>query len=631
MEYLSLILTKIFEFLRPSNPKSNYERQRSNAFISLNLIGLILILVMVVVSIIKPNQNVKMTLFSLGAMLLIMCLSLYFHKQKGLKWIGNIYSLILVITIAVFLNILDEEKTVLYKYLQGFYTSFLLMSIAVLFSSRKILVVNAAIIILSATRVFVFALKHEPQNYDLFLAGYIQYALVVSGFSAILYFAIKFAEDAIHSANEDARIKEIKNQELAASEEEIRASNEELRATSDALKEMNNELTVAKDKAEESNRLKSTFLTNISHEIRTPLNGIVGFSNLISDKEISEQTRDFYSGIIVKSCEQLLKIIDDTLEISRLSTKKASIINDLFDLNLLMDKLISDFRKKAEQKNIDLILENSLDKSGGFIHSDKTKLYRILYSLIENAVKFTNTGYVKVDYNIEKDSIKFQVEDTGIGFDQENSLNIFDSFVQADENIAINYGGLGVGLSIAKENIELMGGQLKVHSTLNKGSVFHFSLPIIKARNVQDQNDVNVRLPEYNVSDKHLVLIAEDEDLNYLFFQKLLEKMNPDLDVFRANNGIEAIEICKANPKIELVFMDVKMPLMNGIEATIKIKEFAPHLPIIVQTAYNTFENEELAFKAGCSDLITKPIDVVFLEQLISKYLYCKVDDEQIF
>jgi len=625
-------LTRIFEYLGPAHHKTNYEKQRSNAFIVLNLIGLLLLVIMFTISIIQPNKNVSNTMLSLASMLFIIISSLYLHKKKGIKWIGNIYSMALVFSIAVFLNILDEEKSSLYKYLQGFYTSFLLMSVAVLFSSRKTLIINAAIILLSATRVFIFSINHEPDNFELFLTGFIQYVIVVSGFSAILYFAIKFAENAIFSANEDARIKELKNQELAASEEEIRANNEELRATTDALKETNSELVIAKEKAEESNRLKSAFLTNISHEIRTPLNGIVGFSNLINDNEISEQTRNFYSDIIVKSCEQLLKIIDDTLEISKLSTKKSTVADDLFNLNHLTEEVISVFKPRTEQKKLLLILENGLPNNQCFIRSDETKLYRILYNLIENAVKFTHLGYIKVAYKVvENSSIEFSVEDTGIGFDQKNSLDIFDSFVQAHENIAVNYGGLGVGLSIAKENIDLLGGQMKVQSIPNQGSIFQFSMPYIPQGNEDIQTHNDSKPTVLDTTSKRFVLIAEDEDLNYLFLKKILLKMNPNLEIFRAENGVLAVEICKSNPKIELIFMDVKMPLMSGIEATAKIREFAPDLPIVIQTAYTTAENEKLAFQSGCNDLITKPIDIVYLEQLVSKYLYHKIGDEQLF
>ncbi len=252
---------------------------------------------------------------------------------------------------------------------------------------------------------------------------------------------------------------------------------EELRATTDALKESNEELTFAKGKAEESDKLKSVFLTNMSHEIRTPLNGIIGFSNLLNSQEQTDKKGKYFTEIISKSGEQLLKIIDDIIEISQLETQQVKISTSKVNINYLLINLIEEYRYSTDKKGIELVLETNLSDDDSTIYTDEPKLLKILTNLIENAIKFTKKGFVKVKYDVKNEMLAFDIEDTGIGFEQGNTFNIFDRFVQANEGISFDFGGLGLGLTIAKLNTELLGGKINAKSELEKGSTFDFNIP----------------------------------------------------------------------------------------------------------------------------------------------------------
>ena len=373
------------------------------------------------------------------------------------------------------------------------------------------------------------------------------------------------------------------------------------------------ELIDAKEMAEESNRLKIAFLQNISHEIRTPMNAICGFANLMIEPDLSMEQKAKYSSIVRNSCDQLLTIITDVLTISSVETKQMKVTIQEVNLNQLMEELTHIFKPTAT--SFSLTFENTTDipENQAYVLTDRTKLTQILSNLATNALKFTKEGSIEINCHLDTDNIVFYVKDTGIGFNPEITETIFERFRQANDEINKTYGGTGLGLAISKAFVELLGGQIGVESNFGKGSTFHFTLPYKAASPIELE-------PISPIAWSHglTILIAEDEDINYMFLEILLLPMNWKL--IRARNGQEAVDMVHADPSIRLILMDIRMPIMDGYQAAILIKEFRPDLPILAQTAYaNNFEIEK--YRAVFDDYMTKPLRIQILKQKISKFL----------
>jgi CheY-like chemotaxis protein len=375
---------------------------------------------------------------------------------------------------------------------------------------------------------------------------------------------------------------------------------------------MNTELNEAKINAEESYRLKSAFLANMSHEIRTPMNGIIGFSELLKNARLSEEKRLYYANIVIDSSRQLLNIVNDILDISRIETGKVSLNHEEVCINDLINVLYAFFELQIGDKAIKLIASKPLSKSQSTIVTDRTRLRQVLTNLLNNAIKFTNKGHIKFGYQQINDYLEFFVEDTGIGISEELHEKVFEPFRQADLEITNRYGGTGLGLTISRRLVELLGGKIRVESKPGYGSVFYFTLPV---KQITFKNKVEEPKKSKKKSYDMLVLIVEDDEVNALFLETVLLKSN--INTIRAVNGIEAVEICAVNNDINLVLMDIKLPLMNGYEATRRIKKTKPDLPIIAQTAYAMNEDREKAIEAGCDGYISKPIIVSELLKLI--------------
>jgi signal transduction histidine kinase len=385
----------------------------------------------------------------------------------------------------------------------------------------------------------------------------------------------------------------------------------------------NVELKKAKEAAEESSRLKTEFLHNVSHEVRTPLNGIMGFSNLLVKNNLTEEKKKFYSQIIVNNSKQLLNIIDDILEISRLETKQVTVFKNKISINSLVSDLFLIFEIRTKEKNLKFTLRKGLSDRKSFVYSDDVKLRRILNNLLSNAVKFTNFGFIEFGYQLVEENIEFYVKDSGVGILPENFETIFQRFSQEEKELSRKSGGLGLGLSIAKESAELLGGQIRFESEKGSGTTFFVSIPYLPAYTGDEEsgNDEDSK-PTILLSDrKYKVLVAEDNEVNFTFFRELINDLNYNFEIFHAENGVKAVELCRLHPDFDLIFMDLKMPEMNGFEASKIISNMKFKTPIIALTAYSTIEEREKAKWAGCSDFITKPIDNREFGSVISKYI----------
>jgi len=377
-----------------------------------------------------------------------------------------------------------------------------------------------------------------------------------------------------------------------------------------------NDISDAKEQAEHSSLLKTEFLNNMSHEIRTPLNGILGFSEMLYNPDLSIEKRNNFLKIINNCGQQLLHIIDDILEISSLETHQVKVILEEVCLNDLMFEVFSIFDIKAKENKIPIYFNKGLTDRQSIIRIDSLKLNKIISNLVENALKYTNNGFIEFGYTLQNQEIEIYVKDTGIGIDKVYHQTIFDRFAQVEKDIAMKTGGLGLGLSIVKENVELLGGKISLNSSLESGTTFYVSIPYEPVYN----DDLNMKLENSDT-----ILITEDEEVNYLYLVALLEQiLKVNYNIIHAKNGKEAIEFCKTNPQIDLVFMDIKMPILNGYEATKEIKRLLPKLPIIAITAYSAIKEKDMAKSVGCDDFVSKPIDREHLESVVEKYFTTK-------
>jgi len=369
------------------------------------------------------------------------------------------------------------------------------------------------------------------------------------------------------------------------------------------------ELIKAKLKAEEGDRLKASFLANLSHEIRTPMNAINGFTDLLINTKMKEEEKLEYLKVIDKSGRNLVSIIDDLIEMSKIDSNQIKPNYATINLESCISELYETIKITIPKtKKIDFKLIETKNPVAYNIITDEVKLKQVLVNLVNNAIKFTEKGYVAFGYEVDdvNEKIIFKIKDTGLGIDEDNHKHIFDRFKRVESDVSIKVGGLGLGLAISKAYVEMMGGTITLESKVEKGSVFSFSIPLkydkVQRIIVQPINSVRATKGEEDGT----LLIAEDDNLNYLLFQKIMQLKN--YKIIRAVNGLEAVEICINNPSIDLVLMDIKMPVMNGFEALEKIKAIRPELIIIAQTAYSSSEDEDKIYKAGFYGYITKPI-----------------------
>lgn len=396
-------------------------------------------------------------------------------------------------------------------------------------------------------------------------------------------------------------------------------------------KRMEKEVIIAKEKAEESDKLKTSFLANMSHEIRTPMNAIMGFSGLLSDETLTRDEREEFIDLINNNCKNLLTLIDDIIDIAKIEAGQLKIIKKDFKINDVMNEICMTYQKvksKESKEHLDLQFDEEHSSNIDIVHTDEYRLKQVLSNLVGNAIKYTLNGSVKFGYKLIKDIksdsdaqlIQIYVKDTGIGIPTEKIKIIFERFRQADDSHTRIFGGTGLGLAISQNIARLLGGDIKVVSKVNTGSVFYFTIPYIPGKNLTEESFKTIdKKQQIDWSDK-TVLIAEDVDSNYFLINTILKRTRIK-DVW-VKNGEQAIKEFDSRNDIDIILMDMQMPVLNGYEATRTIKSLDETIPIIAVTAFALEGDKEKILKAGCNDYLSKPLKS---ELLISKmYNYLK-------
>jgi len=344
------------------------------------------------------------------------------------------------------------------------------------------------------------------------------------------------------------------------------------------------------------------------------MNSIMGFSNLLKEHSYDPSQINEYLEYITDGAQNLLNIVTNIVEISKISANDVTVSIKKFNFTRLINDIYSRFYSKAKMNGLDYTLEYNSSYNDLWIVADDGKLSSAISHLLDNALKFTNEGSIKLSFTIKADQLEVCVQDTGIGIAPEMKDDIFESFKQADVTLSRAYGGTGLGLSITKAYIEKMGGQIRFDSVQGKGSTFCISFPFTISSEKASE-DFNIA----SISEELNILVVEDEEMNYFYLREILK--NRCKNIYHARDGYSAIEYCKNNPTINMVLMDIKLPGINGLEATIEIKKIRPDLPVIAQTAYTLVGDREKALSAGCNDYISKPINREKLYSIMNSFV----------
>ncbi len=382
-------------------------------------------------------------------------------------------------------------------------------------------------------------------------------------------------------------------------------------------------LVAAKEKAEESNRLKSAFLANMSHEIRTPMNGILGFTSLLKEPKLTGEEQKEYIDFIEKSGARMLNIISDIVDISKIESGTMDIRISDTDINKQLEFVNKIIEHDAVSKKLNISFNSSLPDKEAIIKTDSSKFNSILTNLLTNAIKYTEKGSIVFGYLKKDEYLEFYIKDTGIGIPQDRQEAVFERFIQADIEDKMARQGAGLGLSITKAYVEMLHGKIWLESEVGKGSTFYFTLPYNTVPEekkvvgkvvpeVNEKNQINPEVPELKI------VIAEDDETSEMLISINIKEFSKE--IIKVRTGSEAVEICRNNPDIDLILMDIQMPGLNGYEATHQIRQFNKGVVIIAQTAFGLSGDREKAIEAGCNDYISKPINKNELLSLIQKY-----------
>ncbi|MBT5530178.1 MAG: response regulator [Cytophagia bacterium] len=390
------------------------------------------------------------------------------------------------------------------------------------------------------------------------------------------------------------------------------------------------QLKVAKEQAEESDRMKTAFLASMSHEIRTPMNAIIGFADLLSDPDFTAEEKAEFIQLVTSNGDILLRLIDDIIDIAKMEAGEFNVdaaadchVNKIINEVIIASK---DNLKRIGKETVELKINTASKEESFAILTDPTRFRQILTNLIGNSQKFTMNGYIEVGYALKTNDtltgedlfLQFYVKDTGIGISEEKRELIFDRFKQADDTVSKKYGGTGLGLTITKKLVDLMGGEIWVESEVGKGSTFYFTLPYKPVEPKEQFIEIGDKVIENLDLTGKTILVVEDVESNFNLLKTLLVKNNAK--IIWAKDGKQAVDICRAK-RIDLVLMDIKLPILDGYNATERIKQITKNIPIIAITAYAREHDKLKSIQAGCDDYIPKPIKNDLLFALISKHI----------
>lgn len=400
------------------------------------------------------------------------------------------------------------------------------------------------------------------------------------------------------------------NNKLVVSEKELMNNFEEMTILNSKLQTQNDQLIQLNFKNEENSRLKSRFLRNISHEFRTPMNGIIGFSELLSRENKSEAKKKNFIKLIKESCDKLLNIVNDVVEISKIQSSYTDVYLSDFNIRELVEEFVSSYEPRILAKN--LKFDYFLDCKVCMINADKFKIVQSVRHILENAIKFTESGEISFACVVSENEVAFTIKDTGIGISSEAKLRLFEPFYQDEDNKTHFTSGNGIGLALVQSYMKMINGSISIGSEEGKGTTVNLIIPIQESQEIENEDVDKIEI----VSKK--ILVAEDEEVNYLYLSEILTKNGFVVD--HAWNGVEAVEFARQS-NYHLVFMDIKMPLLNGYEATMRIKELNPETIVIALTAYAQSHELIIYNKLAFDEYLTKPFSPEIILEILKRFV----------